>query len=621
MAERPILYEKPIHEADIEYLGRNSKNIAIASEFAKWAHQGQFRKTGEPFYEHPRTVANILISWGIKPINPQNEALLAAALLHDTKEDNPAVRFDDIKRLFGEEAIEFGADVAHLVDGVSKFTKETGEEGTDQDTQRKVVDRSYLDPRIAVIKLADRYHNMLTLEGLKPEKQIEKGYETLEVYTFLAKKLGLWVLKSALEDLSFAKVDPDLYSKVLKDIDTDPRVNPYYLENVRSLLEEMRCESSLGGRVDVRLNGYWNLNEKRKRTARSLKNSSTSFKSINDVVSFRVCLATRRDCYQYLGLVREHFGDEIDFARHDDFIASPAPNHYMAIQDTVNTPDGPIEIAIMTQDMEQFNNWGVVSELAKGVTDLSDYALKMVKANGSNRFLPPKGTGIDLAYAVSDEVGATAHHVVIDSVVHPLSVVVPNASTAEIISDFSQIAPPEALLHYALPETKKKMLAQREYPVKQEKIREGKELIEKLLLKRGLIDLVDLSDIEEYSPKISRLLMKLDCADGLDSVYFKLGVSYESKEHLEKVLDEEGITKESLGLTSIRVRGNDQPGVLDHLTGIISDINGNIINTRVRMAKGRYQLRLVLENLDQEKEELLKNRLQEDPLFEEILIA
>ncbi|MDD4938313.1 MAG: HD domain-containing protein, partial [Candidatus Shapirobacteria bacterium] len=194
---------------DVKNIEFESERVVSAYNFAQKSHEGQFRKSGEPYFTHCVEVCNILKNeWGIT-----DENYLVAALLHDTVEDC-GLTIEQLK-------LQFGIEVAELVSGVTKLKS-----STDRETLKKVLDKSYINPGVAVIKLADRLHNMRTLQFMKPEKQIEKSQETLDIYTRLAESLGLWNAKTELEDLCFKYLDPEKYQKTLTDLESDPRLSP-----------------------------------------------------------------------------------------------------------------------------------------------------------------------------------------------------------------------------------------------------------------------------------------------------------------------------------------------------------------------------------------------------------
>jgi len=249
-----------------EAFSPRTEKIAQALELATKAHAGQTRAAGEPYVTHSIAVAQILEGWGII-----DEDFISASLLHDVVED-ASVTLDEIMAVFG-------ADVAELVDGVSKFRSASGKTD-DRETLKKFFTKTYIDPRVAVLKLADRLHNMRTLAPMPEHKRIAKSRETLDVYTGLAESLGMWEVKIELEDLAFQYVNPHEYQEVKDEVESDTRLNPAFLGYWTSNLERVLVEEGFIGRVVVRKNGLFSLSEKRRRAALQGKSLPGSFSEI-----------------------------------------------------------------------------------------------------------------------------------------------------------------------------------------------------------------------------------------------------------------------------------------------------------------------------------------------------
>ncbi|MDZ4209699.1 MAG: HD domain-containing protein, partial [Candidatus Curtissbacteria bacterium] len=363
--------------------------LSKAHELAQEAHDGQFRAEGLPYFTHPVEVARILREeWKIN-----DENILCAAILHDIVEDTD-VTLKEIK-------IAFGEDVAKLVDGVSKFRSENGNESSDRETVRKVFDRTLIDPRVAVLKIADRLHNMRTLESMPRDKQLAKSRETLSVYSKLAESLGMWMVMNELEDLSFKYLNITEYGKWKERLKNDPRNSDLFMAYTLSSLEAIVRESDVNAQVVVRKNTLWRLRQKSERITR--------FEDNNDAVSFRVIvednerpLEAKDNCYKLLGRFREAYLKEENYDRFRDYYVRSKDNKYSAIQMTINTLNGAVEIAITSSSKEEFNNWGVVSLLKKEQKELSEYALKLVFTPlGQVKFFPKEATGVDFAYSIS----------------------------------------------------------------------------------------------------------------------------------------------------------------------------------------------------------------------------
>ena len=583
---------------EFEKIEFSSDRVALAYDLALKSHEGQFRKSGEPYFTHCLEVYKILNDeWGIV-----DENYLIAGLLHDTVEDT-SVSLEQIQTDFGDE-------VADLVFGVTKLQTNDG-----QETLKKVLDKTYINPGVAIIKLADRLHNMRTLEFMSPEKQIEKSTETLDIYTRLAESLGLWKVKTELEDLCFKYLDSEHWKKTLTDLENDSRLSPDFLCYLKSRLEQLLNEDNINGQVETRKSGVWILKEKQEKMALKGKGNPDNFNEINDLVSFRIELNSLNDCYLMLKNIHQDFGGMVDYDRFDEFIgANKRVNGYQALQTTINFPQGPIEISLMTKEMEEFNNWGVVN-LIKDKKDLKDYVLKLVfTPTGSVRFLPKNATGVDFAAVISPRVLAEAKSINIDGIDKPLSVVIPNASTIRVNIGESRRAPLEGLENYALPQTRRLILEQRILEKKDILIRQGQEILESVLIPRGLLVLTDIGD------SINPILYKMGC-QGINDLYFMMGNGSIKNELISNELDLAGITKENLGLTTIRLKGPDQPKILFSVIKKISEINKNIIRIDQKNDKNEFNIRMLVENMNTDEENDIRHFLKIDKRYEEGLVV
>jgi GTP pyrophosphokinase/guanosine-3',5'-bis(diphosphate) 3'-pyrophosphohydrolase len=583
---------------EVKSIEFESNRLASAYNFAKEKHdQCPPRKSGEPYITHPLEVYNILKNeWGIK-----DENYLIAALLHDVIEDTD-VTPEEIKS-------RFGSDVLELVSGVTKLKS-----STDRETLKKVLDKSYINPGVAVIKLADRLHNMRTLQFMKPEKQISKSQETLDIYTRLAESLGIWEAKTELEDLCFKYLDPEKYQKTLTDLESDPRLSPNFTCYLISRIEQLLSDNNIDGKIETRKSGCWILNKKREKMALRGKSSCNGFKDVNDVISFRVQLNTKDDCRIFLGKIEDDFGEMVDQERYDNFLAKKRLNGYQALQTTIDFPQGPVEIAIMTKEMEEFNNNGIVS-LINTKKDLKDYVLKLVfTPTGTVRFLPKNATGADFAAAINPRVLAEAQSINVDGIDKPLSVVIPNASTLRVNLGESRRAPLDGLEDYCLPQTRKTILEQRILENRDTLVNKGQERLEMVLIPRGLLVLSDIGD------SINPLLYKLGC-QSINDLYFMIGNSSIKEELLNLELDLAGITKEKLKITSIRLVGDDKPKVLVDVIKKISGMDKNIVHIEQKNADGKFNIRILAENMGQNEEESLRQYLANDSRFSEGLVV
>ncbi len=319
------------------------KFLIRAFEFAKRAHRGQKRKSGEDYFTHPERAAVIL-----GKIFPDTKAL-AAALLHDTTEDTE-VTLEDIKQ-------EFGKEVAEMIDGVTKLGQVRLRSSSDKfyiENLRKLFLATSKDIRVILIKLADRLHNMRTLEFIPPQKQIKVATETLEMYAPIASRLGISSWKDELEDLAFKVVYPADYEKTKKLLDEELLRRGTNIKETQKRLEHMlRTEGikflEVGGRVK-RLYSFF----------RKLERYKGDITKIYDIVAFRIIAKTTGDCYGALGVIHKYFQPVP--GRIKDYIATPKPNGYQSIHTTVFDRDGKtVEIQIRTDLMHEEAERGVAA--------------------------------------------------------------------------------------------------------------------------------------------------------------------------------------------------------------------------------------------------------------------
>ncbi|MFD4482225.1 RelA/SpoT family protein [Streptomyces sp. NPDC058471] len=315
------------------------RQIERAYQVAERWHRGQKRKSGDPYITHPLAVTTILAELGMDP------ATLMAGLLHDTVEDTE-YGLDTLKRDFGDQ-------VALLVDGVTKLDKVKFGEAAQAETVRKMVVAMAKDPRVLVIKLADRLHNMRTMRYLKREKQEKKARETLEIYAPLAHRLGMNTIKWELEDLAFAILYPKMYDEIVRLVaERAPKRDEYLAivtDEVQADLRAARIKATVTGRPKH----YYSVYQKMIVRGRD-------FAEIYDLVGIRVLVDTVRDCYAALGTVHARWNPVP--GRFKDYIAMPKFNMYQSLHTTVIGPSGkPVELQIRTFDMHRRAEYGIAA--------------------------------------------------------------------------------------------------------------------------------------------------------------------------------------------------------------------------------------------------------------------
>ncbi|WP_217200610.1 RelA/SpoT family protein [Streptomyces buecherae] len=315
------------------------RQIERAYQVAERWHRGQKRKSGDPYITHPLAVTTILAELGMDP------ATLMAGLLHDTVEDTE-YGLDTLRRDFGDQ-------VALLVDGVTKLDKVKFGEAAQAETVRKMVVAMAKDPRVLVIKLADRLHNMRTMRYLKREKQEKKARETLEIYAPLAHRLGMNTIKWELEDLAFAILYPKMYDEIVRLVaERAPKRDEYLAvvtDQVQGDLRAARIKATVTGRPKH----YYSVYQKMIVRGRD-------FAEIYDLVGIRVLVDTVRDCYAALGTIHARWNPVP--GRFKDYIAMPKFNMYQSLHTTVIGPSGkPVELQIRTFDMHRRAEYGIAA--------------------------------------------------------------------------------------------------------------------------------------------------------------------------------------------------------------------------------------------------------------------
>jgi GTP pyrophosphokinase len=432
--------------------------IKKAYVYSAKVHAGQIRQSGEPYLVHPLEVAGILAEMRL------DEASIVTGLLHDTIEDTLATK-EEIEELFGKE-------IAGLVDGVTKLSQ-FSPSNTQQEKQaenfRKMVVAMAKDIRVLLVKLADRTHNMRTLDFMQAEKQERIARETLDIYAPLANRLGIQSLKSALEDLSFKYLKPEEYADLSERVTGRARELDKFVAEVVELitakLKESGIEAQAYGRVK-HLYSVW----------RKMHVQDLPFEQIHDLIAFRVIVGTMPQCYESLGLVHALWKPVP--GRFKDYIAIPKPNMYQSLHTTVVGPQAQrIEIQIRTEEMHRIAEQGVAAhwqykEVGKkdgksgqpSAADAQKYAwlrqllewqrelsdptefLETVKVDlfadevfvftpkGDVKSLPRGATPVDFAYAIHSQVGHRCVGAKVNGKIVPLRYKLKNGETVEVLT-------------------------------------------------------------------------------------------------------------------------------------------------------------------------------------------
>jgi len=325
--------------------------ISRAYFFAEKAHQGQRRASGEPYFEHPKKTADILLSWKL------DEETVVAGLLHDVIEDaeNAIDKLKELRQIFGE-------NIAFLVEGATKLgkIKYRGEE-RHKESIKKLILASSKDVRILLIKLADRYHNMQTLKYLPLEKQYRVASETYEIYAPLAYRLGMQKISGELEDLAFPYINPEAHEWLYKNVRVKYEDREKYLTRIKPIVLKALIDANIKPlRVDFRAKRYSSLYKK-------LLRYDMDIEKIYDLVAFRIIVATVADCYATLGIVHKLWPPLP--GRIKDYIAIPKPNGYQSLHTVViATGNKVVEFQIRTMEMHEEAENGIAAHWAYAET-------------------------------------------------------------------------------------------------------------------------------------------------------------------------------------------------------------------------------------------------------------
>ncbi|MEU5822560.1 RelA/SpoT family protein [Streptomyces sp. NPDC047803] len=493
------------------------RQIERAYQVAERWHRGQKRKSGDPYITHPLAVTTILAELGMDP------ATLMAGLLHDTVEDTE-YGLDTLRRDFGDQ-------VALLVDGVTKLDKVKFGEAAQAETVRKMVVAMAKDPRVLVIKLADRLHNMRTMRYLKREKQEKKARETLEIYAPLAHRLGMNTIKWELEDLAFAILYPKMYDEIVRLVaERAPKRDEYLAivtDEVQADLRAARIKATVTGRPKH----YYSVYQKMIVRGRD-------FAEIYDLVGIRVLVDTVRDCYAALGTVHARWNPVP--GRFKDYIAMPKFNMYQSLHTTVIGPSGkPVELQIRTFDMHRRAEYGIAAhwkykqEAVAGASkvrtdvpkntgrgqdtvndmawlrqlldwqketedpsefleslrfDLSRNEVFVFTPKGDVIALPAGATPVDFAYAVHTEVGHRTIGARVNGRLVPLESTLDNGDLVEVFTSKAAGAGPSRdwLGFVKSPRARNKIRAWFSKERRDEAIEQGKDAIARAMRKQNL---------------------------------------------------------------------------------------------------------------------------------------
>lgn len=479
------------------------QELKAAYDFSAAAHEGQKRQTGEPYFIHPCAVVNVLVDLGFDDVST-----LVAAFLHDVLEDTQ-VTADELEQKFGKEVLE-------LVEGVTKLDKIKFVSAEDEQAEnlRKMFFAMAKDYRVIIIKLADRLHNMRTLDALKPEKQIKIATQSLKIYAPLAGRLGLSFVKCELEDLAMRYLYPDDYYELVEYIKTKSKERQQFIEKICDELKAKLQELGIEGEVNGRQKHLYGIYKKMLKQGKNIE-------QIYDISAVRVIVNEVQDCYTVLGAIHTMWMPLP--GRFKDYIAMPKPNGYQSLHTTVITKfKETFEIQIRTYEMHRIAEYGIAAhwkykEGKTGATKIDDQInwLREVmdtqrESSDSHEFLEniegnvftdevyvftPKGkvlnlpvgsTTVDFAYAIHSAVGNKCIGAKVNGKIVPLNTVLNTGDIVEILTTNSGKGPSRDWIKFvktASARTKIRQYFKKE--MKEENIKRGKDMLEREAKRRG----------------------------------------------------------------------------------------------------------------------------------------
>ncbi len=476
--------------------------IRKAYVFSAKVHMGQVRLSGEPYLIHPLEVTGILTQMKL------DASSLATGLLHDTVEDTLAT-LTDIRDNFGDE-------VAQLVDGLTKISRiplRSPEEGQAENF-RKMILAMVKDIRVILIKLADRLHNMRTLQYQPHEKQIEIAQETLDIYAPIANRLGIEWIKLELEDLAFGYLHPDIYEDIRRKIARKEKERSSYIEEVKRTLMKKLYENHIEGEVSGRLKQTYSIYQK-------MRDQNIDFDQVYDITAFRVVVNTIKDCYDVLGIIHSIWKPIP--GKFKDYIGLPKENMYQSLHTSVIGPYGErIEIQIRTHEMHRIAEEGIAAhwkykegkeieeaddkrftwlrQLLEWQHDLKDDVefIESVKVDlfpnevyiftpkGSVKQFPVGATPVDFAYSIHSDVGNHCMGAKVNGRIVPLKYELRSGDTIEILTSPNQKPSKDWLKFVKTSRAKTKIRQWFKTEEREKSIDLGKEILEKELRKYDL---------------------------------------------------------------------------------------------------------------------------------------
>ncbi len=566
---------------------------------AQQAHEGQFRKSGEPYFTHCVEVAHILAEMRL------DAETIAAALLHDVLEDTP------IK--LNELSTEFGSTIATIVDGVTKLDRlpvntETDRRKRSADRETEYIRKMLLamgdDVRVVLVKLADRLHNMRTLGFMPPDKQIKIARETLDIFAPLANRLGIWQIKWELEDLAFRYLEPDAYRALAHEIDERRHDREQYLKGVSKVLRDELAKNGIhNAQISGRPKHIYSIHKKMQR-------KSVPFEQVYDVRALRVMVDTVPQCYQALGIVHTLWRPIP--GEFDDYIADPKENFYQSLHTAVRDQQGKtLEVQIRTRDMHEHAEYGIAAhwrykegrngahdeayekriawlrrlmETGRDADDSAEFIDNMktdvfkdrvyaVTPKGDVIDLPSGATPIDFAYHIHTELGHRCRGARVNGQLISLNHVLKTGDQVEIITtkhggpSLDWLNPDLGYVNTARARQKVKYWFRKQH--RDRNIASGRDVLERELKKLGLLSSMSLEQVAGYFnfDKLEDFLANIGSGD------------VTGPQIARKVLEMERPELSTQEVDAIKIKPAATPLVVDASNGVsIQGMGGLLVN-------------------------------------------
>ncbi len=534
------LYDQLIHTIRNYHPSTDLSMIEKAYRIARDAHQDQKRKSGEPYIIHPVCVAIILAELEL------DKETIVAGILHDVVEDT-VLTIEELKQEFGEE-------VALLVDGVTKLTQlnySKDKVEIQAENLRKMFLAMAKDIRVIMIKLADRLHNMRTMQYQTPEKQVEKSRETMDIYAPIAQRLGISKIKIELDDLSLKYLEPEVYYDLSRKIDSRKEEREAFIERIIEEVSAQVKDAGIKAKIDGRVKHFFSI-------YRKMVNQNKTLEQIYDLFAVRIIVDTVKDCYAVLGLIHEMYKPIP--GRFKDYIAMPKPNMYQSLHTTLIGPKGqPFEIQIRTYEMHRTAEYGIAAHwkykeaqngktperteeekltwlrqilewqkemsdnkefltLLKNDLDLFSDSVYCFTPSGDVKDLPAGSTPVDFAYSIHSAVGNKMIGARVNGKLVTFDYVIQNGDRIEVLTSQNSKGPSRDWLNLVKStQAKNKINQWFKTELKEDNILRGKEMMISYCKKKNIV----ISDL--LKPEFMEVCMRKYGFRDWDSIYAAIG--------------------------------------------------------------------------------------------------